>query len=94
MTEDNIKMECTVKMLSVYESFQCRDLVAMLMCVQIPEGLVIFVHQLKEGWENSGVELQCPTSPTEKVCMHACCMHNIELLFVGESSEMAGEWGD
>jgi hypothetical protein len=42
MTEDNIKMECTVKMLSVYDSFQCSDLVDMLMCIQIPEGLVIF----------------------------------------------------
>jgi hypothetical protein len=42
MMEDNIKMECTVKMLSVYESLQCRDVVDMLMCIQIPEGLVIF----------------------------------------------------
>jgi hypothetical protein len=41
MTEDNIKKECTVKMLSIYQSFQCRDLVDMLMCIRIAEGLVI-----------------------------------------------------
>lgn len=48
----------------------------------------------KEDWENSGVELHCLTSPTEKLYMCACCLHNVEMFFVGESSEMAGEWRD
>lgn len=26
--------------------------------------------------------------------MRACCMHNVELFLVGESSEMAGKWRD